>query len=151
MTTHGTGESQGVETIRQWVARHEACWEMAPLVEVIKGAGRKQTGVELRIYAQVEHEDEAEIEAAYAQVRSLAEQLAPVGDSTLEFDVEDYDEGETLRGETGFAEEVMVPIVMSFRDPDHQPDHAALARIMDPIEAKLRELGLKPKAWDSKR
>ena len=139
------------EDVHNWARGHEAAWELVPLQEFVKGEGRRQTGFEIRIYAQTEHEDASEVEAVYARAREIAEAVVPGQETELEFEVSDYDSGQYERRETGYANEIVVPIQATFEDPERPPDAGATQRILSAIEARLRELGLKPKAWDARR
>jgi len=139
------------DDVRDWARGHEAAWELVPLQEFVKGEGRRQTGFEIRIYAQTEHEDASEVETVYARAREIAEAVVPGHETALEFEVSDYDAGLYERRETGYAAEIVVPIQATFEDPESPPDAAATQRVLSAIEARLRDLGLKPKAWDARR
>jgi len=136
---------------RDWARQHEAAWEIAPLYEVVAGEGKKQTGYELRIYAQVDSQSESAGEELAAHARRIAREVAPVGDVPLEFEVRAYDSGELERPETGFADEIVVPVALTFEDPEHPPADKTANAMISAIEAKLVLLGLKPHAWDSRR
>lgn len=136
---------------REWARRHEAAWEIEPLYEVVAGEGRRQTGYELRIYAQVGSESEDASQELTAHARHIAREVAPVGDVPLESEVRAYDAGELERPETGFADEIVVPVALIFADHEHPPTAQATAAIIAAIEAKLLQLGLKARAWDSQR
>jgi hypothetical protein len=139
------------DDVRTWAREHEAAWELVPLQEIVKGEGRRQTGFEIRIYAQTEHVNASEVGAVYARAREIAETVVPRQETGLEFDVSDYDAGRYERRETGYASEIVVPIQATFEDPEKPPDAAATRRILSGIEARLRDLGLRPKAWDARR
>lgn len=135
----------------EWAQRHEAAWEITPLYEVVKGEGKTQTGYELRIYAQVDSQAEKAIDELTARVRRIAQEVVPAGELPLECEVRAYDEGEWERPETGFADEVVVPVALTFTDPAHPPTAETAAVVITAVEAKLQLLGLKPRAWDSRR
>lgn len=135
----------------EWARRHEAAWEITPLYEVVKGEGKTQTGYELRIYAQVDSQAEDAIAELTAHVRRIAQEVVPTGELPLECEVRAYDEGEWERPETGYADEVVVPVALTFTDPAHPPSAAVAAAIIAAVEAKLHLLGLKLRAWDSRR
>jgi len=140
----------GAETTREWAERHEAAWEIAPLYETVKGEGRTQTGYELRIYAQLGSQADGALEELTARVRQIAQEVAQMGDLPVESEVRTYDEGEYERPETGFADEVVVPVLLTFSDPEHPPVAAEAAAVIAAVESRLRDLGLKPRAWDSR-
>jgi hypothetical protein len=140
-----------LETIRNWVQEHEVCWEIAPKVEMLKGQGVVQTGLELNVYAQVEHAAEAEVAAIFEKAEQLVEQLMPHSELPLLCSIGAFDHARHLRKETGYAAEVCVPVELSFSDPRHRPSSKEVEQCVAPIEARLRELGLKPRSWDSRR
>jgi hypothetical protein len=137
--------------IEAWAARHEACWEIAPLVEMVKGEGVIQTGFELRIFAQTEHAPDERVATIFEAAYAIAAHVIPRSDLPLQFDVGAYDQSTHLRPETGFAAEIVVPIEVTFDDPHVKLSSAQVERVVAPIEAELRALGLKPKAWDAQR
>jgi hypothetical protein len=144
-------ESDPTAEVRAWAQRFEAAWEITPLVEVVKGEGRRQTGFELRIYAQIEHADPHAGGSIHSRIRQIAERVIPHEHTPLEFEVGEYDSEEYLRRETGYAAEVMVPIVVTYADPDHPPKPDVVHLVMTAIETRLGELGVRPKAWDARR
>ncbi len=139
------------EDIRDWARRYEAAWEVEPLIEVVKGAGRRQNGFDIRIFAQVEHAKEDDVAAIRKRVRQIAQTVVPHDDVSLEFEVPWDDDAEYERPETGYADEVVVPIQVTFGTADAAPDQEAIAHVLASLEARLRDLGLRPKAWDSNR
>ncbi len=140
-----------LESIRKWVQDHEVCWELAPNVEMVKGEGVVQVGFELSVYAQVEHAAEAEIATIFEKTEQLVEQVMPQSEIPLLCKIGAFDHARHLRKETGYAAEVCVPIELSFTDPRHRPGSKEVDACVRPIEARLRDLGLKPRAWDSRR
>jgi hypothetical protein len=140
-----------LEAIRIWVQEHEVCWEIAPRVEMLKGQGVVQTGLELSVYAQVEHAAEAEVARIFEKTEQLVEHVIPHSELPLLCRIGTFDHARHLRKETGYAAEVRVPIELTFEDPRHRPSTKDIERCVTPIEARLRELGLKPRAWDSRR
>jgi hypothetical protein len=139
------------EAIQAWARRYEVAWEVEPLIEVVKGLGRRQNGFEISIFAQVEHASPADVAAIETRVRQLAEAVVPHEDTPLDFEVRSSDDSEYERPETGYAEEVVVPIEVTFGTAHEAPDPKLVAHVLASIEARLRGLGLKPKAWDSNR
>jgi hypothetical protein len=137
--------------IETWAREHEAAWEVAPLFEVVKGEGRRQTGFEIRIYVQTERVSESDLEAVQSRAREIAATVVPRDDTALEFEVGSYDAGQYERRETGYASEIVVPIQATFDDAERQASPAVIAQILAGIEERLGGLGLKPKAWDSQR
>lgn len=137
--------------MQDWARRYEAAWEVEPLIEVVKGLGRRQNGLEIRIFAQVEHASPADVAAIEARVRHIAQAVVPQGGTPLEFEVGSFDDAEYERRETGFADEVVVPILVTFGTAQAAPEPQVVSQVLASLEARLRELGLKPKAWDSNR
>ncbi len=139
------------DEMREWATRHEAAWEIAPLLEGVKGQGREQTGFELRIYAQLRDGSDEEAVAAAAQARRVASEVVARPGSAFELEIGSYEDGEVERPETGFADEVVVPVTLTFKDLGHPPRPEEDAQALSAIEAELGSLGLKPRAWDSVR
>jgi hypothetical protein len=137
--------------IRDWARRYEAAWEVQPLIEVVKGVGQRQNGFEISIFAQVEHASPEDVAAIETRVRQIAEAVVPHEGTPLDFEVRSFDDTEYERPETGYAEEVVVPIEVTFGTAHEAPEPKLVAHILASLEARLRELGLKPKAWDSNR
>jgi hypothetical protein len=143
--------SDDLDETRAWAAQHEAAWEIVPLHEVVKGQGRTQTGFELRIFAQVAGQSQGEIDDVTDRARRIARQALPRATAPLEWELGSYEDGECERPETGFADEVAVPVELTFEDPAHPPRLDESGPVLAAIEARLRELGLKPRAWDASR
>jgi hypothetical protein len=143
---------------RQWVEQHRVSYEMAPLMEGVKGHGVQRTGYEINLYALLDpgnpnDEDpgrEPQAEAVYDGLRRLMQHAiatGPVSPSHLE--ILPFDHSARLRPESKYQAEVQLTIQVTPKDSKQKLTDADAAASIARAEARLAELGLRRKSWDS--
>ncbi len=130
---------------REWASRHEASWELAPLLETERGE-RVQAGFALDLYARIPESLSASEETLvplWDRLREIAESLVPLLGRDGRIEIEPFDVASRLRAETHFAPELRLRARL-FRDPqafaEGKRDDRARLR---PLEGQLAELGLR--------
>jgi hypothetical protein len=135
--------------VRTWAHDARAAFEIAPLFELERGQ-RVQLGFELDLYARIAGglaASEGEISALWDRLREVAESLVGVLGADGRVEIAPFDMADRLRPETDFVPEVLLQARLY-----HGAEHVAAApesgsgRIA-PLEARLRELGLRPRSW----
>jgi hypothetical protein len=136
--------------IRAWAEEHRAAWDVTRLVEMHEGKPI-QVGFTLTLYARVPTETPPSAERRTAVVgiwdrlRSIMETLAEHEPRGTDIEIDPYDAEELYRRETGFEAEVALQArVVHQKDyfqPMDDPDR------LQPIEERLRGLGLRPGHW----
>ena len=135
--------------LRDWVRKHQVCWELAPLREQVKGHGVQQTGYCLRLFGRIDRPAQADNEAVargiYDRLRMLvAEAMRSVPVDSL-IQVQPFGRV-VLRLEPRLIAEQEFALVASPADPDHPLPPAEVRRLIAVVEEKLHSMGLKKRS-----
>ncbi len=143
---------------RQWVEQHRVSYEMAPLLEGVKGHGVQRTGYELSLFALLDPGDpndedagrERQARAVYEGLRRLMEHAIATGpESPSHLEILPFDHAAHLRPESRYRAEIQLTIQVTPKDPQQKLTDAEAAVRIAQAEARLGELGLRRKSWDS--
>lgn len=139
------------ETV-EWVRKHQVCWEVQPLKEMVKGSGVRQTGIEVFVYAQHGGAQRLDPTASehtelFAGLHELAERMLPPGHALAHFAIEPFDASEHLRPETGWVPEVQMRVMITPDDPERAVDKELVAE----VERRLHAVGAQPRVWPHAR
>jgi len=132
---------------RAWAARVKAAWELAPLVEMERGAA-VQVGFELSRFARIPTdlapgaERQAAVERTWDRLREIAESLLPVAGAEARLDVDPFDAAARLRPETQFAPEILLSARLFHGSDLLAPVEPGDRERLKPVEERLHELGL---------
>jgi hypothetical protein len=136
---------------RAWAERHRAAWELAPLEEMHRGQ-KMQVGFDLQLYARIPAgapgpDQDAAVMAIWDRLREIADSLVleePAGDR---LEVEAFDLARRLRPETNFEAEVLLTARIVHAADYFEPVSADDRKHLQPLEERLRELGLRHRSW----
>lgn len=137
---------------RIWAQEAKAAWEVAPLIEMERGA-QMQVGFELSLFARVPTDvppggdRQAAVEALWDRLREIAESLLPLAGADGRIEVDPYEAAARLRPETQFAPEVLLTARLFHGSDLLQPVEPGDRERLKPLEDRLHELGLKPRSW----
>jgi hypothetical protein len=132
--------------LRDWVRKHQVCWELAPLHEQVKGHGVQQTGYCLKLFGRIERPARADNQTVargiYDQLRMLvAEAMRAVPVDSL-IQVQPFGRV-VLPVEARLIIEQEFALVASPADRDHPLPPAEVRRLIAEVEKKLLSMGLK--------
>lgn len=137
---------------RTWALQVKAAWEVAPLIEMERGA-QVQVGFELSLFARAPTDlppgadRQAGDEALWDRMREIAESLVPLAGTDARIEVDPFEAASRLRPETQFAPEILLSARL-FRGSDLLvPVKTGDRERLKPLEDRLHELGLKPRSW----
>ena len=142
------------EQWRDWTRDHQVCYEVRPLVGM-KGQNVGQKGFEVELAARLAEPSTdagARREATRAVLITLGElatYVFPNQSDEVRFEPAPFQPVAQLRPETGNQPEVRRSIQISYKDSSHgvaAGDRGRLGR----FEERLKELGVKQGAWDSR-
>ncbi len=139
------------DALREWVARHKVCWEVAPLVE--RDGGRNvQVGYELRLFARHEagaHPDPgcSKCEDVYGNLKAVALSALPHEERPSRYDIAPFDASFHLRPESEWVPEVQLTIQIIHRQGYFLPVDDCEKKCASKIQTCLRALGAQPKSW----
>jgi hypothetical protein len=134
---------------RAWAAQVKAAWELAPLIEMERGA-QVQVGFELGLFARVpaevpaDPERQAAIERIWDRLREVAESLLPLAGADGRLEVDPFEAAARLRPETQFAPEVLLSARLFHGSDLLAPMEPGERERLKPLEDRLHELGLAP-------
>lgn len=137
---------------QDWARAHRACWEVQPLVELHEGR-RIQVGFEFNVFAQFPSTatDPDMRQQAFPLVRAKLEELArrafPAEGTVARFETQPIETAVRLRPETEFAPEVQLTVRLFHKQEYFQAVAGEDRKRLAPLEAGLKALGLKAKAW----
>ncbi|HJS56788.1 MAG TPA: hypothetical protein VKA01_01685 [Vicinamibacteria bacterium] len=137
---------------QQWARIHKACWEVQPLVEQHEGR-RAQVGFEFNVFAQFPPSATGpdERKQAFSEVRTKLEELAevvfPADAAVARFEAEPVQAAVRLRPETEFAPELQLTVRVFHKADYFQKIAEGDRKRLQPLEDRLKALGLKSKAW----
>jgi hypothetical protein len=136
---------------RAWAEEAKAAWEVRPLVEMGK-SGQVQVGFALELYARVPDappgkERSAAFEARWDRLREIAESLLPLAGEDARIEVDPFEAASRLRPETQFAPEILCSARLFHGADLLQPATPGDRERLRPVEARLAELGLRPRSW----
>jgi hypothetical protein len=140
-----------VET-RAWAEKNRAAWEILPLVEMACGE-RRQLGYELNLYARIpteippSAERRQKVAETWDRLREIAESLSGLGRGGEQIEVEPFDAGGRLRPENRFEPEVLLKARVVHPADYLAPVGADEREHLQPLEERLRDLGLRPGHW----
>jgi hypothetical protein len=132
---------------RAWAAQVKAAWELAPLIEMERGA-QVQVGFELSLFARVpadvpaDPERQAAIERIWDRLREVAESLLPLAGADGRLEVDPFEAAARLRPETQFAPEVLLSARLFHGSDLLAPMEPGERERLKPLEDRLHELGL---------
>jgi hypothetical protein len=132
---------------RAWASRVKAAWELAPLVEMERGAA-VQAGFELSLFARVPEDAAAgserldAVERTWDRLREIAESLLPLAGADARIDVDPFDVAARLRPETRFAPEILLSARVYHGSNPLAPVQPGDRERLKPVEERLHELGL---------
>ena len=136
----------------RWAQQVKAAWEVTPLIEMERGA-QVRVGFELSLFARVPldvpegPEREAAVLALWDRMGELAESLLPLAGADGRLDVDPFEAAARLRPETQFAPEIMLKARLFHGSSLLEPSQPGDRERLRPLEARLHELGLKPRSW----
>jgi hypothetical protein len=137
---------------RVWAERHRAAWELTPREEMHRGQ-RRQVGFDLELYARMPAEippgaeQDAAVVAIWDRLREIAESLIPEEPAGDRLEVEAFDVAGRLRPETNFEPEVLLSARIVHAADYFEPVSADDRKHLQPLEERLRELGLRHRVW----
>jgi hypothetical protein len=136
---------------RAWAAQVKCAWELAPLIEMERGA-EVQVGFELSLYARVpggvaDLEREASVEGIWDRLREIAESLVPLAGKDARLEVDPFDAAARLRPEAQFAPEILLSARLFHGSDLLAPVKPGDRERLKPLEDRLREMGLRSKSW----
>jgi hypothetical protein len=136
--------------IREWARRLKACWEFEVVQEMVKGAGVRPDALALNLYAQPDPTDEdpgdRAFAAAWARLREVATRVL-TSEEGVHVEIEPFDASARFRPETGQISEVTLTVRFTASRAEAAPDRAPQLRAT--IEQRLKQLGLRPRAWSA--
>jgi hypothetical protein len=128
-----------------WIREHEACWEITPVRERVKGRGFEETGHALRLFARLDvgaGEIEAVARPIHERLRRLAMEALQSLPAHLLVQVEPPGRAVVSPG-TPFVVEVELTLGASVPHPDHPLPPVEVRRLIALLEKKLRSMGFK--------
>jgi hypothetical protein len=137
---------------RAWAEATKAAWEIVPLVEHQRGTP-VQVGFELNLYGRIPAEiapgpeREAAAGGLWDRLREIAESLLPLAGTDGRIEVDPFEAAARLRPETQFAPEMLLTARLFHGSDLLQPVEPGERERLQPLEARLHELGLKPRSW----
>jgi len=136
---------------RTWAQQVKAAWEVAPLIEMERGA-QVQVGFELSLFARVPTDlppgadRQAAGEALWDRMREIAESLVALG-TDARIEVDPFEAAARLRPEAQFAPEILLSARLFHGSDLLVPVKQGDRERLKPLEDRLHELGLKPRSW----
>ncbi|HET7291293.1 MAG TPA: hypothetical protein VFM88_02615 [Vicinamibacteria bacterium] len=137
---------------QEWARTHRACWEVQPLVEQHEGA-RMQVGFEFNVFAQFPPAATGpdERRKAFPEVAAKLEELAaavfPAEAAVARFEADPVQAAVRLRAETEFAPELQLTVRVFHKADYFLRIEEGDRKRLQPLEDRLKALGLKAKAW----
>jgi hypothetical protein len=132
--------------LRAWVRKHQVCWELAPMRELVKGHGVHQTGYCLRLFGRIERPARADNQAVargiYDRLRMLVAEAMRSVPVDSQIQVQPFGRV-VLRLEPRLIVEQEFALVASPADPDHPLPPDEVRRLIAVVEEKLHSMGLK--------
>jgi hypothetical protein len=138
--------------VAAWARAHEACFELAPLLEMIKGR-KLQVGFTVSLYARLPldkgpgAERRADAAKVWERLREIAESLVPKEGSRARVEIEAPRTAAFFRPESQMKPEIALVARVFHGDsylaevtPDERDRFAAVAK-------RLTEMGLKQGHW----
>ena len=137
---------------QDWARTHKACWEVQPLFEQHEGR-RLQVGFEFNVFAQFPASASGpdQRKEAFPEVRAKLEELAarvfPTEATVARFEADPVQAAVRLRPETEFALELQLTVRVFHKADYFQEIADGDQKRLAPVVGRLKELGLKAKAW----
>ena len=139
---------------QEWARVHKACWEVQPLLELHDGR-RTQVGFEFNIFAQFPPaaSDPDARKKAFPEVRAKLEELAasvfPAEGAVARFEADPVAAAVRLRPESEFEPELQATVRVFHRADYFQSVAEGDRQRLQPLEVRLKALGLKAGSWGS--
>jgi hypothetical protein len=144
--------SDVVPDVAAWARAHEACFELAPLVEMIKGR-KLQVGFTISFYARLAMEMDAGTERRadaakdWQVLREIAESLVPKEGSRARVEVEAPRAAAYFRPESQMKPEIAL-VARVFHGDDYSAEVTPGERdSLAAVAKRLTEIGLKQGHW----
>jgi hypothetical protein len=132
-----------------WVREHEACWELAPVHEMVKGRGVQQTGYALKLFGRfdpaAQDDDEAIARGIYERLGSVATEVMRFVPAHSLVQVQPFGRA-VIPNERRLAVEVELTVVASPAHPEHPLPSGEVRRLIAMLEERLRSIGLKKRS-----
>lgn len=139
--------------LKTLVQRHQVCFESYPIWHVPPGGGMVKIGYELDLIGTHDHPQHPvtpgcdQCKLVRRALLAIASAILPANDRASRYWIEPFDTAIHFSPRRKMRDDIVVAIDIVHRGPFDDPVDACEVRCLREMQAKLKQLGVRPERW----